>query len=205
MPTCEGVRPVSKQARAGEQTGVGGVGGEVGALAGVGAQVKEVVRAVRVAPDQLVVRRADHAQVAVFAADGVAPVGRRRVLGQRAVAATGVLGGRSGARRVHPGPVADGLEAVVVVHATRHHVVGGDFARQAQDQRHLDRDLVHIERAGAVALAPEAVVAERQAVVRCVDDQGAVEPPLIVQPLQEAGGVAVHVGHGGVVVGVAAA
>ena len=82
---------------------------------------------------------------------------------------------------------------------------GRNLAGPADEERHTQRDFVHVEWAGAVAFAPKALVTEGAAVIRGVDDEGVVQLAAGVEAVEDAPHLVVDLADGGVVAPVAAA
>ena len=170
----------------------------VDVLGRVGAQVKEIVRAGRIAPDQLPVFIADHAQIAVFAVAGIVPVAALAAQ-HIGIGSASVIAGR----RIDLRQLANGMKRVVVIDE-----FAADLrvdAGAGDDQRRLQRDLVHIQGAGAVAFAEEALVPDGAAVVGRIDDDGVFPLPASFEGADDAGDVVVDLAAGGVIADVAIA
>ena len=156
-------------------------------------QVVELVRAVRIPVDVLPVGRAYHPAVAVLVIDDDGIASR----------SPSILQGRQ------EGPtwqIGVGQWEIDVIQKSRHEVVGRNHGRLHEalwngtwmrgDEGYLDGVLVHVDRAGSISLAPEAMMATRVPIVRSEHDQGVLAQASFLELVQDASHVQVHGGYG---------
>jgi len=206
QPALDGVRIPLKEGvqllgQAGDHGRVSRVVKAVHVFARVGAQVKELIGAVRIAPDELVTAVPDHAHISVFADLDTLPVRQRCIVGEEGrEAAAGIVADLAEAGvEVHPGQVEDGLEKVGVVHELNPPLCTKARTRVADQHRYPDGFLDHVQRQGAVALAPDAMVAAVQPVIGGVNDEGVLQQPKRFQLVKDLANAFINLGDGGVI------
>ena len=178
----------------GDDRGVGGQRGQVLALLGVLGQVVELGGA-DVALNELEVPVADHAPATVLVVDDDARLRGVGHLpgdepGHGAGHAQGVLGGAD------PGELAHGLQKGAGRGVGRHAPRLG-LAGKVDEEGDAHRALPEVERPGAVALAPHAVVTGGEAVVRHVHDNRVLLRPARAQLVKDGPQGAVDAGQAG--------